>query len=192
MSASPDADDGHEYLNWHVYNELRWLLVSAATWAASEPQKLDHGVDHLAVMAMDSALLHARNLYEFWNGDHGSIERVFGARGPRSALRAADGDDLKKALDRKVLHLATACEVTPHGDDDDLHKRVDEIARDVLACWDDWRDSATMAPYRQTMDRLRARAVNEATHAAKRLGGRSPFHHRVVYVWAARDGSSSA
>lgn len=168
--------DGNDFLRGHVFNELRWLLVAATTWVATNGSD-GRGVEHLRVMSMDSALLHARNLYEFWRGERNNVQKVFAAVGPRSELYLADGERLRKALHRKLLHLDSSREFEPlDTEDDHLHERVGEIAHDVLARWDEWQATKGMRPFLLTMADVRRWSVADAGSAAHRLGIEPVFH----------------
>jgi hypothetical protein len=171
-----DAIDGNDFLRGHVFNELRWLLVATTNWVATNGTD-DRGINHLRVMAMDSALLHARNLYEFWRGERNNVRKVFAAAGPSSELYVADGERLRKALHRKLFHLDASREFEPlDAEDDHLHERVEEIAHDVLARWDEWQASTGMSPFRDMMADVRRWSVDDAGAAANRLGIGPIFH----------------
>jgi hypothetical protein len=59
--------DPREYLEKHLYNELRYLLCAATEWHVQEIINPDDKLkgQHIKVYAMDSAALHARALFEF-------------------------------------------------------------------------------------------------------------------------------
>lgn len=180
MSSANRDVDPERYLRGHVYNEMRFCLVAATTWSACVRTREDHGVDHLPVLAMDSAFLHARNLFEFWRGERGNIRRVFGSDGPSSDLYVDQEEGLKKALHRKLLHMDPDREFEPaETADDRLHLRVEEVAHEVLTCWDLWRASDGMAPHAVTLDAVRRDSVDQAASAAVRLGIDPVFSHAV-------------
>ena len=61
-----DHEAKKEYLERHLFNELRWLLCAATEWSIQN--KLDLGIEgyDVQVYALDSACLHARTLVEFF------------------------------------------------------------------------------------------------------------------------------
>jgi hypothetical protein len=58
--------DPRDFLDEHLYNELRYLLCAATEWLVqiTVPDPLLGG-DYVQIYAMDSAALHARALFEF-------------------------------------------------------------------------------------------------------------------------------
>ena len=54
------------YLDEHLYNELRWLLCAAAEWHVQDAINLGTPGYYVQVYAMDSAAVHARALFEFF------------------------------------------------------------------------------------------------------------------------------
>ncbi len=61
-----DQNGKKEYLELHLYNELRWLLGAATEWSLQDQLGLDIVGYNVQVYAMDSACLHARALFEFF------------------------------------------------------------------------------------------------------------------------------
>ena len=63
--SQPDPTD---YLERHLYNDLRWLLCAAAEWHVQHTINPDDRIvgQHIKLYAMDSAALHARALFEFF------------------------------------------------------------------------------------------------------------------------------
>jgi hypothetical protein len=158
------------YLQGHVYNELRWLLVASTTWVAYQQRGDNLSVRHVDVMSMDSAFLHARNLYEFWRGERRHCELVFGQKGPESNLYLDNDGTLRRALHRKLFHLDSDREFEPRGTSDDtLHTRVREISDDVMEQWSAWRQMPNMTRFHAVMDQVRLLSVEDAAHAAASL-----------------------
>lgn len=61
-----DHKGKEEYIELHLFNELRWLLGAATEWSIQDQLKLEKVGYNVQVYAMDSAVLHARALFEFW------------------------------------------------------------------------------------------------------------------------------
>lgn len=61
-----NSNDKKDYIQEHLFNELRWLLCAATEWSIQDKLNLsDVGYD-VQVYSMDSAFLHARTLFEFF------------------------------------------------------------------------------------------------------------------------------
>ncbi len=54
-----------EYIRLHLFNELRWMLEAATEWSIQDQLKLGKVGYNVQVYALDSAILHARTLFEF-------------------------------------------------------------------------------------------------------------------------------
>jgi hypothetical protein len=54
-----------DYIEQHLFNELRWLLAAATEWSIQNQLNLGMVGYDVQVYAMDSAFLHARALFEF-------------------------------------------------------------------------------------------------------------------------------
>jgi hypothetical protein len=55
-----------QYIDHHLFNELRWLLNAATEWSIQRHLNLQICGYDIQVYAMDSAVLHARALFEFF------------------------------------------------------------------------------------------------------------------------------
>ena len=54
------------YIDRHLFNELRWLLNAATEWSIQGQLNLQICGYDIQVYAMDSAFIHARALFEFF------------------------------------------------------------------------------------------------------------------------------
>jgi hypothetical protein len=168
------STDLTQYIEVHLAYELKYLLVGATTWSAVEhPADRAAWPDHLVVMAMDSAFVHARNLTEFmtldgrWKGDPPKRP----ARSPHAVPALPVWSEYCESLHMKLLHPDPLRPYQPGGRGrDDLKDRVVDVASDVLTGWDDITAQAAMGPHRLAMEEARAQAVRDATGAAQRLG----------------------
>ena len=68
--------DPRNYLDVHLYNELRYLLCAATEWHVQHSVELGIDGHYAQVYALDSAALHARALFEFLTAP--TIQNHFG------------------------------------------------------------------------------------------------------------------
>jgi hypothetical protein len=154
------------YIDTHLAYELKYLLVAATTWAA-----VHHEVDrrpwpdHLVVLAMESAFVHTRVLYEFIGGEEG-----WGNRSPHSPLRSDLWQEYQGPMHQKVLHPAPTRPYQPTGTTaDDLKERVVDFALDVLDLWERVAQQQVMRHHRTSMEDARRNAIRDAERSAQIL-----------------------
>jgi hypothetical protein len=171
-------------INQDLYNELRYLLIAATIWQAchdignDDPKKAESHPHHLVVLAMDSAIMHARALYEFFF-DHGDFEsagaqRDFGVTIDRTKLY----DEYKHTINKRLFHIDTR---RPRPEKRgggrrvkrDINRKVKLIADDVLGLWDQFSDE--LPGFKRQLSGARRKAIAEATKAAKSIDGRIVF-----------------
>lgn len=166
-----------------LYNELRWLVCAATEWDAEGRRGSDgpQPCFHIQVYAMDSALLHARSLYEFFTATDESIRRNrkkkpltwrdFGARCRQSS---ATYDRFIKPLHGRVMHLCW-----DRTGFQEVKSQVAVLALDLLGLWDGFCAEPEVAPYSALLRRKRDEAIGEARRVAKQYAGRAyrcPFN----------------
>lgn len=175
----PLADPAkEEFLREDLYNELRWLLCAATEWHACRKLAKEPGCrqpHHLIVYTMDSALLHARSLYEFFTA--ASIKpdrRTWRDYSHNARQESVTYDKFIKPLHGRVMHLNRDREGY-----DAVKDEVVNLAADVLRLWDDFSKKSDVKPYVQSLQEYRELAVREAEAVAeqyKKFGFNCPFH----------------
>lgn len=155
-----DNKDLARVLEEDLYNELRWMLCSAATWTTCG----NINVPHLKVYSMDSCFLHARTLYEFlkkrkkkypnWS-DYSSKSLI------------ADWPKLyKQAINTRLMHL-----VRNRSDEPQIKDEVVNVAKATLQMWDEfWAEDQIDKRYARIAKRIRDDCVNQASAIAKKSG----------------------
>jgi hypothetical protein len=93
-----------DYLEVHLFNDLRWLLCAATEWHLQKT--INRGIAglYIQVYAMDSAALHARALLEFFTGDGSNrcrLHRVYGTQPIPSSLYSSSW---KRPLNTHLMH----------------------------------------------------------------------------------------
>lgn len=119
-----------EFLDKDVAYELRCLLGAATVWQANR----DHEKGFEVVVALDSALVHARCLFNFFTGNgHNDVSVQEFGHGPYpSALY----EEWREPLNRHVLHISRG-RLTPTNVGNNLHlnEMVIEFVNEMLDLW---------------------------------------------------------
>jgi hypothetical protein len=169
-----------------LFNELRWLLCAATEWDAydklmDEPSQLARIQEpcyHLKVYTMDSALLHARSLYEFFTATKQTKKRRTWWDYSRTAGQtSAKYDDFRKPLHGRVMHLNK-----DRSGYKEIKKEVVNLAIDILKLWNKFSEKPGLEPYANLFNKYRDLAIAEAESVAERYkqyGFRSPFSLKV-------------
>jgi hypothetical protein len=173
-----------------LYNELRWLLCAATQWAAchrlSGVPGFKEPCHHIKLYAMDSALLHARSLYEFFTATESAINRNqqngimrltwrdYSQTGRQTSTKY---NQFMKPLHGRVMHLDK-----DRSGYEEVKNEVVGLAKDVLTLWKAF--SAKLAadpslkPYVDLLHSAENDAIEEARRVAKQyneFGFQFPF-----------------
>jgi hypothetical protein len=161
-----------------LHNELRWLLCAATEWDAERSRKEDRQpCFHIQVYAMDSALLHARSLYEFFTATDESIKRNKQNGSKRLTWRdfgtncRQESNRYKKvigALHGRVMHLDR--DRTGY---EQVKEQVVNLAEDILSLWDCFCNEPVLQPYASLLRQKRDEAIAEARKVATQYAERN-------------------
>jgi hypothetical protein len=128
-----------EYINVHLFNELRWLLNAATEWSIQDQLELNICGYDMQVYAMDSAFVHARALFEFFlQSPNENYRRAFDFIGEKltSPCYHANWSD---PLQAHLMHLGDRSKPGPlktaAGDEKDLNEMPVEFANEVFRLW---------------------------------------------------------
>lgn len=174
MRAPPDPE---KFIDLHLYNELRWLLVAAVTWKSCRESTHPPPVPNLIVMAMDSALVHSRSLYEFFIGGSKknacAMHRDFLGHALRSDLYQVYEKSINKALmhpdaSRQVLEPAPAT-------DDALNAQVERFAADIIRLFREFAEELPDSKLKESAALALLKSRNEAARQAEALGIHLPW-----------------
>lgn len=157
------AIDLNEYIDVHLGYELKYLLVAATTWrAVHDPASRGRHPPHLVVLAMESAFVHSRVLYEFLH-----LEEGWAGRSPHAAATSVLWAEYRTPLHEKVLHPSPR---RPYAEGalagDDLKDRVADLAGDIVQVWRDVASQTAMEPHREQMLDAVSGAIVDATQTA--------------------------
>lgn len=166
--------DKERVIDEDLYNELRWMVVAAVTWLSPNRPGRPR---HLKVLAMDSALLHARSLYVFLSrtkrNSQYSDEVVCGDFGVDPAPVGKVWPELKDGVDARLFHIRRDRPIK-----DPVKDAVEPLVDDVLAMWKDFGVKLAAAAETDLASRCTSAlgmALDEGDAVARTLGGHNPF-----------------
>jgi hypothetical protein len=132
-----------KYIELHLFNELRWLLGAATEWSIQDRLKLRIVGYDMQVYALDSSVLHARTLFEFFvvktTGNHYGCDQ-FLATG--SVLNSDSySNDWEGPVHSFLMHAQDRSQPqrlkTPDGPKD-LNEMPVYFAREILRLWEEF------------------------------------------------------
>ena len=183
--SQPNASD---YLEVHLYNDLRWLLCAATEWHVQQSVNPTDNIkgQHIKLYAMDSAALHARALLEFFT-NHGSnsgrLQSLYGIQSITSQRYPGDwvrplNTHLMHAQDRSVGQQLTGADGRTKRD---LNRMPVDFGHEVVNLWRQFirqlkRQSNPLEALAQTtLDRAIAKSALVVTNEVNRGHGVSPI-----------------
>ncbi len=132
------------YLEDHLFNELRWMLGAATEWSIQE--QLNQGIVgyDVIVYAMDSTFLHARTLFEFFLNKTG--KHYYGCdQFLQTGLKSEKYEKWKEPLHRHLMHAQIRSKLerleSLSGEMKDLNKMPVDFAHEVLTVWKEFEDA---------------------------------------------------
>lgn len=171
--------DPHDLISDTLYHELRCCLGSATLWEVWRA-KSNSGYD--VIVAKDSALVHARCLFEVMTkaattrNDVSITELKVAAR--TSALYSQDSQNprWREPLNRNVMH-ASARRSTPSNviDGRHLNEMVMDFALEVRSLWRQVESDIGNDDLRDILVEKLERAMADAANDAKRHGAQPVF-----------------
>src|SRR5436190_8772721 len=134
-----DTDLGR-YLRAHLANEVEWLLRATAEWHVQKTLHLCEPGYEVEVFARDSAMLHARTLFEFFTQETG--DNYYGCDVFHVSPQPSPNykTDWKDPLHAKVMHAQDRSQTRPlKSFDGSGTKPLDEMpldfAHEVVRLW---------------------------------------------------------
>jgi hypothetical protein len=135
-----DYGEKENYLKTHLFNELRWLLCAATEWSIQDQLNLRQVGYDIQVYAMDSAVLHARVLFEFFvqattNNHYGSNEFL----GHGAVLTSSNYDNWRGPLHSFLMHAQDRSNPVPLISSSGVSKHLNQMpvdfAQEILKLW---------------------------------------------------------
>lgn len=160
-----DIDDKKKFIKNELYHELRCLLGATTVWKAFV--NAEKGFD--VVVALDSVLIHARVLFEFFDsrGEHKSTLRVdeFGATDFASQIY----NQWKASINNHLMHL-DARRLKPSNvkkKKGHLNEQPEVFANEILRLWTRFENDPGAADFHQILKEARSNAVLDAKNDAR-------------------------
>ena len=175
--ARPPLSNPQTWVEVHLAYELESLLVASTTWssARSFADRRDWP-PYLVTLSQDSALLHARALYELFGSSKSRWREARRSIGLSAPITSALFDEYERGINDKLHHVSTSRpfvpETFPH---DELPDRVLDFAHDVLSIWDGVSVQPETSACHDAFRLARARAIAAATETAEWFGAKPEF-----------------
>lgn len=152
-----------KFINEHLYNELKYLLCATASWKVAKVST-KHMPSHFIVYTLDSALLHARSLFEFFT--HKDPDRkknlvTWKSLGLKDRIDSDLYTEWIKPLHHHVMHLENRLNVTNEINGKHLKNMVVEFSVEIVKIWDIFSRKIDKNLKIQ-MDKSLEKAINEA------------------------------
>ncbi len=161
MPLKPHEKPG--FISDSLYHELRCLLGAATVWQILK----NHHAGFDVAVAMDSAFVHARNLFNFFTEDQGGVDVSVTEFGPTDPYPSPVYDEWREPLHRHLLHIAKG-RINPtnlHGTAH-LKDQVLAFATAILDLWSQLQSDPAAAPYASLLADARARAIQDSINDA--------------------------
>jgi len=154
-----------KFIKDDLYHELRCLLGAATIWQIFK----DHNEGFNVVVAMDSAFVHARCLFNFFTRKRRNDISIteFGQNSPYKSIIF---DTWEESLHRHVLHIKKA-RLKPTNLKTGIHlnEQVENLAREILRLWEQFEKDSSASNFAGLLHESRARAIKDAENDTKRL-----------------------
>lgn len=151
------------FIEKDLYHELRCLLGAVTVWCASQKEDAGFGV----VIAMDSAFVHTRCLFNFFTRSKGGNDVSITAFGPQpySSQVYTDWDN---PLNQHVLHISKG-RLSPKNlrSGSHLNEQVENFAREILKLWEQFENDPLAVAYKAEVQKARVRAIEDAKNDAE-------------------------
>jgi|EndMetStandDraft_4_1072995.scaffolds.fasta_scaffold02414_12 hypothetical protein len=153
----------NNFIKQDLYHELRCLLGAATIWEIDKKQEAGFNV----VVSMDSALLHARNLFIFFaptkNDEANSNTLKVTAFGVKKEYDSQRYSVWKEALNRHLFHLdVNRMKPTNLKNSGHLNEQVIVFAQEILNLWKKFENDPDAIEFRDTLIAVRKRAIADA------------------------------
>lgn len=151
------------FIRSELYHELRCLLGAATVWRAFRESNAGFDV----VVAMDSAFVHARCLFNFFTLRKSGNDISVTEFGPANPYFSSVYKEWEEPLNRHVLHIAKGrMNPTNLGASSHLNEQVATFAREILRLWAELERDPAASIFSADVADARARAMQDATNDA--------------------------
>lgn len=161
------SEEKKDFIENELYHELCCLLEAATVW-----QILKDGNAGCEVsIAMDSAFIHARNLFVFFaptdedKKNRNSIKMTdFGFN---KTFKSRTYSDSKEAINRHIFHLnKKRLKPTNVKGSGHINEKVKLFADEILKLWQTFEEDDNLGSLKETAQNARLRAIQDARNTA--------------------------
>jgi len=164
-------EDKKEFIENELYHELCSLLEAAAFWNILKKS----GAGCEISLVMESALVHARNLFIFFAATKNDKENDNSAKvtdfGPKRMYQSLVYSTSKEAINRHLFHLnKKRLKPTNLKGSGHINEKVDIFAEEILKLWEEFEnDDGLDNTLKKIAQEARLRALDDGRNTA---GGR--------------------
>jgi hypothetical protein len=167
MSRVMSLDEKREFIQDHLYHELCCLLEATTVWQIYKNNQAGCDVS----VAMDSAFIHARNLFVFFAPTKNDSKNDNSVKvtefGPKSTYKSGIYSTWKVALNRHLFHLdVDRFKPTNQKNSGALQDKVKIFADEILRLWRLFENDPEAEKVKITVYCARLRAVEDARNTA--------------------------
>lgn len=152
-----------EFIDTHLYHELRYLLCATASWnvAKESPRSVPA---HFVVYTLDSALLHARSLFEFFTHTNPTRKKNLVTWKDFSLEEGINSELYKEwiePLHHHVMHLENRLDVSNEINGVHLKNMVTNFSAEIVSIWRMF-SSKIDKDLKKDMDNVLIKSIREA------------------------------
>lgn len=156
------------FIKEELYHELCCLLEATTTWQIYKENAAGCEVS----IAMDSAFLHARNLFIFFaptSEDKKNKNNIKMTEfGPKRTLQSLAYSQSKLALNRHLFHLSRKrLDPVNVKNSGHINEKVQLFADEILRLWQEFEKDEDLGDLREVAEDARLRAIQDAHNTAE-------------------------
>lgn len=157
-----------QFIDNELYHELCSLLEAATVWQIFK----NSGAGCEVSLVMESALMHARNLFIFFaptdedKKNHNTLKMT--DFGPKATYKSRLYSVNKEAMNRHLFHLdRNRLKPTNLKNSGHINEKVRIFADEVLRLWEIFESEAALGELKDNAKRARSRAIQDARRTAE-------------------------
>lgn len=162
-------DEKKRFIEKELYHELCCLLQATTFWKVLK----DNGGGCEVSIAMESALIHARNLFVFFASTKGDKENDNSAKmtdfGPAKMYKTLVYSNSKEAMNRHLFHLDINRMKKPTNlkNSGHINEKVQVFADEILKLWKAFEQEDSLGELKSVAQEARLRAEQDARNTAE-------------------------
>ncbi len=156
-------EESLNFIDKHLYNELRWLICAAASWKVVKDKGTAGFPSHFIVFTMDSAFLHSRALFEFFThtNPNSKPNLVTYQNFNCTRLESELYHNWMGPLHCYLMHIENRESSGNIIDGKHLNEMVFEFAVEIVRLWKEFSNQVD-ADYKKSLDLVLEKVISEA------------------------------